>query len=346
MSFSLSQLFPGIETGLNSIGFLFGAGTSKEAGYPLISDLTKSVVDNLGAESNELLEEILYRKGLSYDSATGEPDIEVLSDLVSDYYVRTQETKYGELEDKIRQLIVETILAVEDPDLTHHIQFLEALKKRAHGSPATVTLLTTNYDVLFELAAGEVGVRLETGFDGPLRRVFDPAVFDLHRGTIEKTRFTERPELRLNILKLHGSISWLKEGSRIIESGLDLHSATTERAIILPRRRKVIDTLSEPYDQLLTRASRILGSGCKYLVSCGYSFGDKHINDQLLFPKLRDGRIRLVALCREKPDCLDELKVFQAFHAGFPDDCYIDRSETGTGTDLWEFSALVELLGP
>lgn len=36
MSFTLSQLFPGIETGLNRIGFLFGAGTSKEAGYPLM----------------------------------------------------------------------------------------------------------------------------------------------------------------------------------------------------------------------------------------------------------------------------------------------------------------------
>ena len=60
-----------------------------------------------------------------------------------------------------------------------HVRFLEALKRRAHGTSSTVTILTTNYVVLFELAAGEVGVRIETGFDGPLRRQFDPAVFDL-----------------------------------------------------------------------------------------------------------------------------------------------------------------------
>ena len=40
MSLTTSQLFPGIETGLNRIGFLFGAGTSKEAGYPLMGELT------------------------------------------------------------------------------------------------------------------------------------------------------------------------------------------------------------------------------------------------------------------------------------------------------------------
>ncbi|MCU7849628.1 MAG: SIR2 family protein [Candidatus Thiodiazotropha sp. (ex Lucinoma kastoroae)] len=346
MSFSLSQLFPGIETGLNNIGFLFGAGTSKEAGYPLMPDLTKAVIDNLCATKKRHLKSILDAKGLTYDSAAGEPNIEVLSDLVTEYYVNTHDPKFSDLEDEIRKLIVENILSVEDPDLTHHIRFLEALKQRAHGTPTTVILITTNYDVLFELAAGYVGLRVETGFDGPLRRLFDPAVFDLCRGVVEKTRFSERSELCLNILKLHGSISWLTEAGRVIESGLDLHSASSQRAMILPRRKKVMDTLSEPFDQLFTRTSRMLGSKCKYLVSCGFSFGDKHINDQLLFPKLAEGKIRLVALCGQEPDCVDELKAFPAFHAGFPANCYIDGNETGTGTDLWKFSAFTELLRP
>ncbi len=346
MSFSLSQLFPGIETGLNNIGFLFGAGTSKEAGYPLMPDLTKAVVSNLGVTTKASLDEILGAKGLTYDSTMGEPNIEVISDLVTEYYVKTNDPKFSELENEIRKLIVEKILSVEDPDLTHHVRFLETLKQRAHGTPTTVTLITTNYDVLFELAAGDVGLRVETGFDGPLRRLFDPTVFDLCRGVVEKTRFSERPELCLNILKLHGSISWLTEAGRVIESGLYLHSAATQRAMVLPRRKKVMDTLSEPFDQLFTRTSRMLGSKCKYLVSCGFSFGDKHINDQLLFPKLAEGKIRLVALCGQEPDCVEDLKAFPAFHAGFPANCYIDGNETETGTELWKFSALTEFLRP
>ncbi len=346
MSFTLSQLFPGIETGLNRIGFLFGAGTSKEAGYPLMGDLTKIVVSNLSSPFKTTLDEILNAKALTYDSAKGTPDIEILSDLVTEYYVTTQESKYGDLESEIRRLIVDAILSVTTPDLTHHVRFFEALKRRAHGTSSTVTILTTNYDVLFELAACEVGVRVETGFDGPLRRVFDPAVFDLARGTIDKTRFTNRSELHVNIIKLHGSVSWLRDGGRIFESGIDLQSSSPERALVLPRRRKVMDTLSEPFDQLFTRASRILGTSCQFVVACGFSFGDKHINDQLILPKLNAGKIRLTALCGEEPECLDELKNFPPFHAGFPANCFIDQIDSGTGTDLWKFSALAKLLQP
>lgn len=244
MSLTLSQLFPGIETGLNRIGFLFGAGTSKEAGYPLMGDLTKTVVSNLSSAFREILDEILAAKSLAYDSFTGSPNIEVLSDIVTEYFIATQEPKYEDLESEIRKLIVHSILSVTAPDLTHHVRFLEALKRRAHGTSSTVTILTTNYDVLFELAAGEVGVRVETGFDGPLRRQFDPTVFDLARGTVDKVRFTPRSELHVNIIKLHGSVSWLRQEGRVFESGLDLQSVTPERALVLPRRRKIMDTLA------------------------------------------------------------------------------------------------------
>lgn len=346
MSFTLSQLFPGIETGLNRIGFLFGAGTSMEAGYPLMGDLTKTVVSNLRPPLKATLDEILAAKAFIYDPVRGTPNIEILSDLVIEYFVMTQESRYGDLESEIRKLIVDAILSVTTPDLSHHVRFLEALKKRAHGTASTVTILTTNYDVLFELAAGEVGIRIETGFDGPLQRVFDPTVFDLARGTVENTRFTHRCELHVNIIKLHGSVTWLKDGGRVFESSLYLRSAAPERALVLPRRRKVIDTLSEPFDRLFTRASRTLGTNCQFVVACGFSFGDKHINDQLIFPKLNARKIRLTALCGEEPDCLDELKKFPSFHAGFPANCFIDQKDIGTGTDLWKFSALARLIEP
>jgi hypothetical protein len=311
-----------------------------------MGDLTTAVVSNLGSGLKAILDEALATKALTYDPAAGTPNIEVLSDLVTEYFITTQDAKYRELESEIRKLVVDAILSVTAPDLTHHVRFLEALKRRAHGTSSIVTILTTNYDVLFELAAGEVGVRFETGFDGPLRRQFDPTVFDLARGTVDKTRFMHRSELHVNIIKLHGSVSWLRHEGRVYESGLDLQSATPERVLVLPRRRKVMDTLSEPFDQLFTRASRTLGSNCQFVVACGFSFGDKHINDQLIFPKLSAGKIRLTALCGEEPDCLDELKKYPPFHAGFPGNCFIDQRDTGAGTDLWKFSALTQLLEP
>ena len=306
-----------------------------------MQDLTKTVVENLSSTNKGTLEEIINVKGLDYDATIGEPNIEILSDYVTEYLVTTQIDKYDKLEDEIRRSIVKTILNVKDPDLTHHIRFLDALKKRADGTSATVTILTTNYDILFELAAGEAEVRLETGFDGPLHRVFNPAVFDLRRGEINNSKFSERRELCINLLKLHGSVSWLKKQDRVTESGINLFNTDQTRAMVLPRRQKVLETLSPPFDRLFTRASRMLGSTCKYLASCGFSFSDQHINNQLVFPKLQEGKIRLTALCGEEPECLNDLKKFPAFCSGFPTG--IDTSE---GTDLWRFSEFVRFLEP
>ena len=304
MSFSLSQLFPGIDNGLNQIGFLFGAGTSKEAGYPLMSDLTKIVVSSLSKNSKSAFEEVLSQKELVYDAATGVPNIEIISDFVIEASITAPARRYEQLEKEIRTQITETFLSIDSPNLSDHVCFLEALKRRSHCTNSKVTILTTNYDILFELAAGEVGVRIETGFDGALKRSFLLSVFDLSRGRVEQNRFSARSELQINLIKLHGSISWRKENEHIIESGINLYDSSTERAIILPRRRKVMDTLDEPFDQLFIKSARILGTDCKYLVSCGFSYGDKHINDQLIVPNLRAGKIRLTALCGEVPECL------------------------------------------
>ncbi len=318
-----------------------------------MQDITRTVVGNLSRVNRETLDNLLSQERLSYDETTGDPNIEILSDSVRRYFVDTQNNSYSELESEIRRAIVGTILDVRNPDLTYHIQFLKALKKRAGGMPPStpiITIFTTNYDILFELAAGEVGVRIETGFDGPLSRFFNPTVFNLHRGEISsggrKTTFEESHKLWINLIKLHGSISWFKKGNATIESGINLLDQCRSREMILPRRQKIMDTLAPPFDSLFTRSSQMLGSICKYLASCGFSFSDQHINDQLIFPKLREGRIQLTALCGETPECLNDLRQFGAFCGAFPDNCYIDGKDTNKGTDLWKFSEFVRLLEP
>jgi len=346
MSFTLQNILPGIGTGLNSVGFLFGAGTSKGAGYPLMGDLTKQVYANLSADDKSTLEAILVQNKLSYDESKGSPNIEILADLVVEASINAPKAEHDQLSAEIQRLISEIILSVESPNLEDHVRFLEALKKRSSGSFSKVTIFTTNYDILFEIAAGEVGVRMETGFDGSLKRTFTPEAFGLSRGTLFEGRFSNRTELHINLVKLHGSIAWVKEGGSLFETGINLDKPDQKRAIILPRRRKVMDTLAHPFDQLFTKASRILGNECKYLVSCGFSFGDKHINDELLLPKLREAKIRLTALCGVEPECLSELIPYPSFQIGLPDRCESSNQPLREGTDLWKFEELVKLITP
>ena len=346
MSFSLADMLPSIGTGLNSVGFLFGAGTSKDAGYPLMGDLTKHVCSNLSVDDKSTLEAILVQNGLNYDESTGSPNIEILADLVIEASINAPKTEHYRLSAEIQRLITETILSVESPNLDDHIKFLEALKRRSAGSSSKVTIFTTNYDILFEMAAGEVGVRMETGFDGSLKRTFSPDSFSLSRGTRAGARFSDKTELHINLVKLHGSIAWMKAGVQLFETGIDLKDLGQKRAIILPRRRKVMDTLAHPFDQLFTKASQILNNECKYLVSCGFSYGDKHINDELLIPKLQEGKIRLTALCGVEPECLPELSQYPSFQIGLPDRCESSIHNSSDGTELWKFSELAELITP
>lgn len=346
MSFTLTDMLPGIGTGLNSVGFLFGAGTSKCAGYPLMGELTKHVFENLSPDDKSTLDAILVRNELHYDESIGSPNIEILADLVIEASINAPKIEHHRLSTEIQRLITETILSVESPNLEDHIKFLEALKRRSAGSSSKVTIFTTNYDILFEMAAGEVGVRMETGFDGSLKRTFSPDAFSLSRGTLAGARFSNKTELHINLVKLHGSIAWVKESDKIFETGIDLKTLDQKRVIILPRRRKVMDTLARPFDQLFTKASQILGNECKYLVSCGFSYGDKHINDELLIPKLREGKIRLTALCGVEPECLTELSPYPSFQIGLPDRCESSIHHSSDGTNLWKFNELAQLITP
>jgi len=346
MSFTLTDMMPSIGTGLNGTGFLFGAGTSKDAGYPLMGGLTKEVLSNLSPADFSTLEAILSQNGLTYDPDSGSPNIEVLGDLVIETSINSAKPEHLKLSAEIQRLITEIILSVESPSLDDHVRFLDALRRRTTGSSSRVTIFTTNYDILFELAAGEVGVRMETGFDGSLKRSFSPDLFSLSRGSHSEGRFFNKKELHINLIKLHGSIAWVRENGTIHETGIDLAKLENDRAIILPRRRKVMDTLAHPFDQLFTRASRLLGDECKYLVSCGFSFGDKHINDELLIPRLREGKVRLTALCGVEPECLPELSAHPSFQIGLPDRCESSIHSVDDGTDLWKFSELAKLMTP
>ncbi len=57
-SFTLTKeiLIPTISKGFAHVGFLFGAGTSYEAGYPLMSGLTKIVASKLGPNDIGIIE--------------------------------------------------------------------------------------------------------------------------------------------------------------------------------------------------------------------------------------------------------------------------------------------------
>jgi hypothetical protein len=335
----LEEVLPNLKSGgLSTTGFLFGAGTSVEAGYPMMGGLTRDVVAGLQTAEREALDEVLTANHLVYDPAKGEPNVEVIADHVISHAIAAQQSRFHQLEVRLRELVTQVILDVPPPTLDVHVGFLEALSRRSFGQPACVHIFTTNYDLLFEMAGAEAGVVIETGFIGSVERFFDPQRFAFSCGRRGKASFSEHPALTVRLIKLHGSVSWVGRGGRFFERHPAAIDATDRRVMILPRRRKVMDTLHAPHDALFTTARNALGTDCRYLVSCGFSFGDDHINSNLLVPAVGSGRMRLFAFCDRETDGMADLKSAGAFSAGF-DTCGIANGVPhDRGTDLWKFS--------
>ena len=167
----IDQYAPRISTSIDGVGFLFGAGTSYEAGYPLIDGLTKQVIGDLDANQRGSLDAIIGKSGLTYDQEKASPNIEVIADTLTAYAVQTSDGPAKALIENIGASITDFVLSVKTPDLTHHVAFFEALKKRTYSRAAQVFIFTTNYDLLFEEAAAETAygsrmasVALSVGF--------------------------------------------------------------------------------------------------------------------------------------------------------------------------------------
>lgn len=342
MDITLTDILPNANIGLSQIGFVFGAGTSFAAGYPLTFELTIEVFKRLDAGEIELVKKILTADGVVLDSDKGEPDIEVLSDILNKAKANGGYTGIELLIESIRKHIVDIINEVAAPNLEYHLKFFKSLKKLMSHRNESIWIFTTNYDLVFELAAASAKIPIYNGFEGICERFFDIERIDLTYGKINSSRrFETFNEPHIKLVKLHGSTSWFKDGDEITESFLS--EKKDNRCMILPRRTKVAETLDAPYDKLFRYANSIIGKQCKYIISCGYSYRDEHINDILFNPKLRAGSIRVFAFSKDETPEILKLKEYPSFHYMVKNKLHYNGKDTDGTYDLWDFKKFVEL---
>lgn len=338
MHLQITDIMPTINNGLTDTGFFFGAGTSKDAGYPLMNDLTNDVIGNLSPLARSILDQILALEKVPSHSL---PDIEIIADLIGKHIALSGASR---LQKSIQRGVVKQLLRVKKPVLDTHIRFFKALKKLLSSQPTVVWIFTTNYDLLFEIAAAMVGINVNNGFEGIGLRYFAPERMDLRLGRISETskkrQFEYFKQPAINLVKLHGSISWFKGEDAVYESTIPQFQKN-QRAIVLPSGMKIMDTLESPHDRLFEYSKNALGKKCKYLVTCGYSFRDRHVNERLIVPKLKENDIKLTALLSSAPP--PEMTHHSSFQCLTPNHCY----KNGTSVPdkgIWKFSELTDLL--
>lgn len=271
------------------LAFLLGAGCSKNAGLPLMPELTTKVLehDKIGEETKKLLYTVRNLFSGAED-ATIEDYMSEIVDLLSiaerriqsgatqsKVSIGNQEKDAAELQtalDEIKQA-VSSIIGDKEVNVTTHQQFVRAIHNslQAGKTGRGVDYFVLNYDTLIEDALGLEQVVYFDGFTGAATGWWDPSAFRTD-GKVAR------------VFKIHGSIDWCLLDSdslpRRIRSGIKTES-TKKHVLIYPAATKYLETQRDPFAQMFNhmRQSLCPSEGNEMVLAiCGYSFGDSHID--------------------------------------------------------------------
>ncbi len=306
--------------------WLFGAGISFDAKIPLMYPLTdrvntiiknsgsdddKSIIAALMSELNEDSHVEHYLSHLGDLIALSERSRNMEASLNGKNYSSAQlnscyreivkiigETmRYGYIKDDENEIVG----TIERPivEIESHVRFIQALflNKVNLERRSSISFFTTNYDTLLEDALALNKIDVVDGFSGGAVGFWNP---DLE--------FSSRRErvASCSLFKLHGSVDWHRDsnhglvraryGTKYLSNAADI--------MIYPQATKYVETQKDPFATLFSGLrSAITTGGQNVLITCGYSFGDEHINSEIEHC-LNDinNKTTVVAFTDEKPE--------------------------------------------
>lgn len=160
-------------------------------------------------------------------------------------------------------------------DVTHHRDFVRSIFSTGRAGLSErrgpVRFFTTNYDTLLEDALAIEGHRYADGFEGGAVAFWAPETL--------ATNTTEAV-----VYKIHGSVDWRRTpDGKLLRTRLgDLYPGTDAPVLIYPQATKYVASRRDPFE-LLFRMFRenVYAVKDQVVLTCGYSFGDDHINGEI-----------------------------------------------------------------
>ena len=269
--------------------------------------------ENAGLQPN--VENILTRIRMKIDAAGP-----------SDEPLAMKPEELEQLGRTMRETIVKTADVPDDliPADLPHARFATWVKSITRNM--AIEVFTTNYDVLVERSLELRRVPVFDGFVGCYHPFFSPECME------NEARLPDPSTVRL--WKIHGSINWtvMREGNseRVVRDGV-----SEQGLMILPSNRKYDESRQMPYVAMLDRLRTVLAQEPMVLVTCGFSFGDRHIN-ALLFEGLENHPSTHVIALHHGP--LDEAAYLATTGSAYPNLIVIaeNASVIGGKYDTWQ----------
>lgn len=148
-----------------------------------------------------------------------------------------------------------------------HVDFADWIMKA--DRKFAIEIFTTNYDYLFEIGLENKNVPYYDGFTGGYKPFFNSESVDDINFLPHQTK----------LWKIHGSLGWHFDD---VTKKVWRKDSDSEGMLIYPSTLKYNDSKKQPYTALGDRLTNFLKQPDTILITCGYSFGDEHINERIL----------------------------------------------------------------
>ncbi|MDX2024321.1 MAG: SIR2 family protein [Deltaproteobacteria bacterium] len=187
-----------------------------------------------------------------------------------------------------------SFLKTPDIQLNTHEKLLRRLARRRARDPR-VKVFTTNYDTCFETAAGRLGLVVMDGFSFSRPRRFDPKYFsyDVTRRTSYREDKATPLEGVFHLLKLHGSVTWERNGSAIEERE---HPNPKDACLVYPQSGKYQQAFEQPHLELVSQYLSALREPNTCIFVVGFGFNDSHLSTPLMEAVKTNPHLKLVVV--------------------------------------------------
>lgn len=294
------------------IGFLFGAGSSlaqksnDSLTVPAIGKMTSEIVEELEKiepKYKTALDEIKEELGKKYfniETILSNLELKVsiigkskLNGLENEEFIKL----ITELKKCVRKKVsvhLDSHNKIVNKDIVSELvqtDFANWIGQAERKFP--IEIFTTNYDFLFELGLEHKEIPYYDGFCGSLRAFYNPE-------SVEDFSFLTK---QTKLWKIHGSLGWHfdEDTGKILRVSPD-----DDDILIYPSSLKYKDSKKQPYESLLDRLSNFLKQDDTILITCGYSWGDEHINSRIISALKTNTTSHVIGLIFDNYDRINE----------------------------------------
>jgi hypothetical protein len=287
-----------------NLSFLFGSGCSSfrvgnsEVGIPTMGPMAKSFLGTVGAD-----DEAPHVSATERDTLKQWLGLDIGAERFANNLERLMEALYGArfVYDGTEEANPKAVAAVVDRvigKVAKHVLDSCTTGPFAQGDDS----VTTNYDLFNERAMDRRGIPYCNGFSGIIERRFNPAMFrySLAEQLDISSRKWSAVDSFIYLGKLHGSVNWIEDGETLfpIRELADVPGSPEGRVLIYPTPAKQSASFVSPYADLFREFQAQVVRDQSVLVTCGYSFGDQHINN-IIFQALTIPNFRLIIFAAE-----------------------------------------------